>query len=107
MTTRQPFTPTIAPEVIAAYAAQSARFNVALAESLTRYDAELAERAAERAASGLQVGDVVRIKGGGHSDEYARITGVNRLGAWEVTLDSGMPSAYSSRGLELAAAVSA
>lgn len=56
---------------------------------------------AERATSELKLGDVVRIKAGGHSDEHATITGITHLGTWALTLESGMPLTRSSRGLEL------
>lgn len=55
-------------------------------------------RAAERAQSGLAVGDNVLVLVGGHSGEEGKITGVTFLGAWEVTV-AAMPYAYSSRHL--------
>lgn len=47
----------------------------------------------------LTRGDTVRVRCGGHSGKVGVITGVNHLGAWEVTI-SGMPYYYSSRHLE-------
>lgn len=67
--------------------------------------AYLAANAAIRAEQGFQVGDRVRIKGGGHGSEEGRITGVSVLGGWELWLDSGFSyTMQNNRGLVAARA---
>lgn len=89
-----PKQPTISPEAI--------EFNAILAAGMARVSRELrAEADAARAATGLKVGDEVRIKGGGHGGEEGVITGVSRSGHWELALHAGFSyTMFNNLGLE-------